>query len=92
MELAATENANVCASVRIRYFAVESTSPEERLRGRVGLETGGAGRETVGMGGIGTGSIILAEGCAQPEIVRKPKGLNLLREYRLIGVRLLDHR
>jgi len=54
MELAATEKANVCASVRIRYFAVESTSPEERLRGRADLETGGAGLGTLGMGDVDT--------------------------------------
>jgi len=33
MELAATEKAKVWTSVRMRYFTVESTSPDERRRG-----------------------------------------------------------
>src|SRR5450432_3993732 len=33
MALAATENANVCTSVRNRYFTVELTNPEEGSAG-----------------------------------------------------------
>jgi hypothetical protein len=70
MELAATENAKVCASVRIRYLAVESTRPAVRFRGRPRREAGGDGLATSGMGGVVTAfdSSILAEGWA----VRNP--------------------
>src|SRR2546430_220495 len=53
IELAATENAKVCASVRIKYFAVESTSPEERLRPEPGRDAGDADLSRPGMGGVG---------------------------------------
>jgi hypothetical protein len=48
MELAATEKAKVCTSVRRRYLRVENALPEKRglrgLRGRTG--TSAVGRET----------------------------------------------
>jgi hypothetical protein len=51
IELAATEKAKVCTSVRRRYFAVEIALPEKRGRGgrlgRVGMSA--AGRETGAM-------------------------------------------
>src|SRR2546423_2872980 len=53
IELAATENAKVCASVRIKYLAVESTSPEERLRPEPGRDAGDADLSRPGMGGVG---------------------------------------
>jgi hypothetical protein len=44
IELAATENAKVCTSVRKRYFTVETTIPEELARrgrwGRMGAVSG----------------------------------------------------
>src|SRR5882757_10430999 len=59
IELAATENAKVCTSVRNRYFAVETASPGERLR-RLPDCGEGPGSAAWGTGvvvGSGTGSL-----------------------------------
>src|ERR1700722_8464860 len=54
MALAATEKAKVCTSVRIRYFTVESTSPERRgtERGESAVVFGGIGMAADDMGGF----------------------------------------
>src|SRR5580658_8979905 len=66
IELAATEKAKVCTSVRRRYLAVEIAIPEKRGRG---CGTGRAGAVSVGRATTvvvrsGTGvCLILSKGC-----------------------------
>ncbi len=58
IELAATEKANVCTSVRIRYLTVDRIRLGEGLRCNraAGLgAAGGAGADRVGVGGVTTG-------------------------------------
>ena len=54
--LAATEKANVCTSVRIKYLTVERIRlGEGRLRRKAGLGAAGeAGVEAAGVGGVTT--------------------------------------
>jgi hypothetical protein len=62
---AATENANVCTSVRLKYLTVESTSPGDRRRIRKcggGVVFNGGGE--VEMGGVATRMLIVAEAFA----------------------------
>src|SRR5579862_1598564 len=84
MEFAATENAKVCTSVRIKYFRVERTRLWEG-RGvgrRVRCRTASA-RGSVGMGGWDTGQFIVAEqgGAARIQGFRG--------DYRVISLSLL---
>src|SRR5579871_487303 len=79
MALAATENANVCTSVRMRYFNVDSNNPEDfrRVGMRGEARSGRGGRawfRAAGLGGLATEEPSYQRKAAEPARNRTPAG------------------
>ena len=71
MALAATENANVCTSVRIRYFTVESAKLGRR-RGR-GDAGGVSAGETIGLEVVPTAVTHPIKAVENADLIQKPR-------------------